>query len=160
MAEEFKFWQKHFNFLLLRQSGSVLMTLRRARTDLSPNLRQVRFAFCNPRPSFNLPNNTRPWWIIHLWTAPSGHLEHEVPHLAELRQPLLEALNVLLSDDDEPLLPPAEQLPLLHPHEGPVQREGGGGVGVRGRGPLARQRGVVFLLKILLLHHSTQMGGY
>ena len=83
--------------------------------------------------------------------APDDYLEHEVPHLTELRQPLLEALDVLLGDDDEPLLPPAEQLPLLHPHESPVQGEGGGGVGEGGRGPLAGQRAVVFLLKMQVL---------
>ena len=74
-----------------------------------------------------------------MYLVPDDYLEHEVPHLAELCQPLLEALDVLLGDDDEPLLPPAEQLPLLDPHERPVQREGGGGVREGGRGPLAGQ---------------------
>ena len=83
--------------------------------------------------------------------TPDDYLEHEVSHLTELSQPLLEALDVLLGDDDEPLLPPAEQLPLLHPHEGPVQGEGRGGVRVGGRGPLAGQRSVVLLLKMLSL---------
>ena len=85
------------------------------------------------------------------------HLKYEISHLAELRQSFLEALDVLLGDHYEPLFPPvysniflsqfkfniflvapAEQLPLLHPHEAAVEWEGGGGVGV-GWGALSCQ---------------------
>ena len=77
------------------------------------------------------------WWQMIVL----NHLKNKISHLTELCQAFLEALYVLLGDDNEPFLtitttvmgnsqicwvtylPPCQQFTLLNPHEASVQRK-------------------------------------
>ena len=58
-------------------------------------------------------------------------LEDEAAHLSNARRPFLEALEIVAGEDEEPLLPPGEQLVSLLPQQALLDGgTGGGGWGV------------------------------
>jgi hypothetical protein len=76
----------------------------------SPSPPSPPSASASASPSTAIPSPAIPSQIQLLHQLHPQHLEEELPHLGQLRRVLLEAVEVILGQDEEPLLPPATRV--------------------------------------------------